>query len=250
MIKMIKRVQVLWYLNKDDLENYCLDFKPYQSHKLDGYEIYDVDEDLIYDLCDRDPDRLEPVGYFKNKKEIENYLKEHITNNEYDLEIGSPELNSKISDAIDTIVKEMENNREDTVVIFAGYPDQMEDFLNRNPGMNSRIAFKINFDDYSVDELMEITRFMLLKEQMTISDPAFEKLRRIYEKAVKIPDYGNGRFVRKILEQAEMDLSDRVMDLGNEEITPEMLGRIEECDITDITPGIKTSERHIGFTAD
>ena len=67
---MIKRVQVLWYLNKDDLENYCLDFKPYQSHKLDGYEIYDVDEDLIYDLCDRDPDRLEPVGYFKNKKEV------------------------------------------------------------------------------------------------------------------------------------------------------------------------------------
>ena len=153
-------------------------------------------------------------------------------------------------DAIDTIVKEMENNREDTVVIFAGYPDQMEDFLNRNPGMNSRIAFKINFDDYSVDELMEITRFMLSKEQMTISDPAFEKLRLIYEKAVKIPDYGNGRFVRKILEQAEMNLSDRVMDLGNEEITPEMLGRIEECDITDITPGIKTSERHIGFTAD
>ena len=100
---MIKRVQVLWYLNKDDLENYCLDFKPYKSHKLEGYEIYDVDEDLIYDLCDRDPDRLEPVGYFKNRKEVENYLTDYITNNEYDLEIGSPELNSKISDAINTI---------------------------------------------------------------------------------------------------------------------------------------------------
>ena len=100
---MIKRVQVLWYLNKDDLENYCLDFKPYQSHKLDGYEIYDVDEDLIYDLCDRDPDRLEPIGYFKNHKEVENYLEDYITNNEFELEIGSPELNSKISDAIKTI---------------------------------------------------------------------------------------------------------------------------------------------------
>lgn len=51
---MINRVQVLWYLNKDDLENYCLDFKPYKSHKLDGYEICEVDEDLIFDLCDRD----------------------------------------------------------------------------------------------------------------------------------------------------------------------------------------------------
>ena len=100
---MIKRVQVLWYLNKDDLENYCLDFKPYQSHKLEGYEINDVDEDLIYDLCDRDPDRLEPVGYFKNQKEVENYLRDYITNNEFDLEIGSPELDSKISDAIKTI---------------------------------------------------------------------------------------------------------------------------------------------------
>ena len=100
---MIKRVQVLWYLNKDDLENYCLDFKPYQSHKLDGYEIYDVDEDLIYDLCDRDPDRLEPIGYFKNQKEVENYIRDYITNNEFELEIGSPELDSKISDALKTI---------------------------------------------------------------------------------------------------------------------------------------------------
>ena len=51
---MIKKVQVLWYLNKEDLENYCIDFKEYKSHKLEGYEICDVDEDLIYDLCDRD----------------------------------------------------------------------------------------------------------------------------------------------------------------------------------------------------
>lgn len=100
---MIKKVQVLWYLNKEDLENYCLDFKEYKSHKLDGYEIVDVDEDLIYDLCDRDADRLEPIGYFKNKKEIENYLSDTITNNEFDLEIGSPELNDKIQKAIDSI---------------------------------------------------------------------------------------------------------------------------------------------------
>lgn len=100
---MIKKVQVLWYLNKDDLENYCIDFKEYKSHKLEGYEIVDVDEDLIYDLCDRDPDRLEPIGYFKNRKEIENYLDETITNNEFDLEIGSPELEGKIKSAVDSV---------------------------------------------------------------------------------------------------------------------------------------------------
>lgn len=76
---MINRVQVLWYLNKDDLENYCLDFKPYKSHKLEGYEICEVDEDLIFDLCDRDPDRLQPVDYFKNRTEVENYLTDYIT---------------------------------------------------------------------------------------------------------------------------------------------------------------------------
>ena len=100
---MIKKVQVLWYLNKEDLENYCIDFKEYKSHKLEGYEIVDVDEDLIYDLCDRDPDRLEPLGYFKNKTELENYLSDTITNNEFELEIGSPELDAKIQKALDSV---------------------------------------------------------------------------------------------------------------------------------------------------
>ena len=100
---MIKKVQVLWYLNKDDLENYCIDFKEYKSHKLEGYEICDVDEDIIYDLCDRDPDKLEPLGYFKNIKEIETYVSDTITNNEFELEIGSDELNEKIDNAIASI---------------------------------------------------------------------------------------------------------------------------------------------------
>lgn len=100
---MIKKVQVLWYLNKEDLENYCIDFKEYKSHKLEGYEIVEVDEDLIYDLCDYNPDRLEPLGYFKNKKELENYLANTITNNEYDLELDSPELREKIDKAIGSV---------------------------------------------------------------------------------------------------------------------------------------------------
>ncbi|MGX8693357.1 MAG: hypothetical protein ACSW71_00470 [Methanobrevibacter sp.] len=100
---MIKKVQVLWYLNKEDLENYCIDFKEYKSHKLDGYEICEVDEDLIFDLCDVDSDRLEPIGYFKNKKEIENHVSDYISNNEYELSLDSPELKSKIDDALSSI---------------------------------------------------------------------------------------------------------------------------------------------------
>ena len=152
-------------------------------------------------------------------------------------------------DAITAIVQEMENNREDTVVIFAGYPKEMQAFLDGNPGMRSRIAFNINFDDYSVQELMEITKLMLAKTEMTISDAALEKLRRIYDKAAGTKDFGNGRFVRKILEQAEMNLSDRVMNLDIEEITPEVLGRIEECDIKDIAAEVKAPIKRIGFAA-
>ena len=144
----------------------------------------------------------------------------------------------------------MENNREDTVVIFAGYPDLMTDFLNQNPGMASRIAFQIHFDDYSADELMQITMLMLSKAKMTITDAAREKLRIIYEQAVRIKGFGNGRFVRKMLEHVEMNLSDRVMDLPDAEITPEVLGRVEACDITDLTPETKTSARRIGFSAE
>ena len=150
-------------------------------------------------------------------------------------------------DAITTIVQEMENNREDTVVIFAGYPAPMKDFLDHNPGMRSRIAFNIDFDDYSAEELMEITGLMLSREQMTASPAALEKLRRIYENAAGSKDFGNGRFVRELLEHAEMNLSERVMELQSEELTPEVLGRIEECDITDLSVRAKVFERRIGF---
>lgn len=93
----------MWYLNKEDLENYCIDFKEYKSHKLEGYEIVDVDEDLIYDLCDINPDRLEPIGYFKNIKELENHVSDYIANNEFELSLDSPELKAKIDNALESI---------------------------------------------------------------------------------------------------------------------------------------------------
>lgn len=183
MIKMIKRVQVLWYLNKDDLENYCLDFKPYQSHKLDGYEIYDVDENLIYDLCDRDPDRLEPVGYFKNKKEIENYLKEHITNNEYDLEIGSPELNSKISDAIKTIdfseegyyISVGDGEIGDTQNIITHWYDSLKKEYNSSSKDNVWVLMVTGYDPYELS-LTGRTLAHILSDILNINEASLDSL--------------------------------------------------------------------------
>ncbi len=95
---MIKKVQVLWYLNKEDLESYCIDFKEYKSHKLEGYEICDVDEDLIYDLCDINPDRIEPLGYFKNIKEIENKIKDYL---EFELDLDPNEHLDKVMETVE-----------------------------------------------------------------------------------------------------------------------------------------------------
>ncbi|MBO4688156.1 MAG: AAA family ATPase [Clostridiales bacterium] len=149
-------------------------------------------------------------------------------------------------EAINTIVQEMENHREDVVVIFAGYPKPMKDFVDRNPGMKSRIAFFVEFTDYSTDELCEITKLMVAKKQMAITDAALLKLRGFYEVARKTTDYGNGRFVRKLLEEAEMNLANRVVRIPEEKLTEQILSTIEECDIPDYKPEEKARFK-IGF---
>ena len=70
----------------------------------------------------------------------------------------------------------MENHRDNVIVIFAGYPEPMKAFLDRNPGMRSRIAFSVAFDDYTVGELCEITKLMLSRKQMTITEAGMKKL--------------------------------------------------------------------------
>ena len=150
-------------------------------------------------------------------------------------------------EAINTIVQEMENHREDVIVIFAGYPAQMNEFLDRNPGLFSRIAFRVEFEDYSVDELCAITRLMLSRKDMTITDDAMNKLRSIYEAASKSSDYGNGRFVRKIIEEAEMNVAQRISAMNEVEITTELITTIEECDVPETNTTKGTDKKPIGF---
>jgi hypothetical protein len=100
---MIKKLQILWYLKKEDFTNYCIDFKPYSSKLIKGYEIADVDEDLIYDLCDKNPEELEIIGYFQSENELKKYLRDYITSEEYELEINSQELEDKITTAMNTL---------------------------------------------------------------------------------------------------------------------------------------------------
>lgn len=150
-------------------------------------------------------------------------------------------------EAINTLVQEMENHRDDVIVVFAGYPGPMKEFLDRNPGMLSRIAFTINFEDYSTDELCEITRIMLAKKQMRVTDEAMDKLRVIYDSARTSDDYGNGRFVRKVLEEAEMNLAERIMTVDEAEITTELITTIDACDVPEVKDGKETMSLKYGF---
>ncbi|MCR4611831.1 MAG: AAA family ATPase [Lachnospiraceae bacterium] len=113
-------------------------------------------------------------------------------------------------EAINTIVQEMENNRNDTIVIFAGYPDKMDELISRNPGLKSRIPFHITFPDYTAEEMVRITQLEAKKKGFSIEEDATEKLEDICKRAVNQPELGNGRFCRNLTEQAIIEYASRL----------------------------------------
>lgn len=115
------------------------------------------------------------------------------------------------TEAINTIVQEMENRREDTIVILAGYPDEMKGLLEWNPGMKSRIAFHVPFDDYTENELLDITKMLAKERGMRLDTEAEEKLLSIYADARRDKTFGNGRFARNLLEKAKLNQANRFM---------------------------------------
>ena len=114
-------------------------------------------------------------------------------------------------EAINTIVQEMENHRDDVIVIFAGYPDKMKAFLDRNEGLRSRIAFHVDFPDYTADELTDIFKLMARRRGYEISDDVAAHCRKIFKRVAKKKNFGNGRFVRNLLEQAWLKQSQRLV---------------------------------------
>lgn len=114
-------------------------------------------------------------------------------------------------EAITTIVQEMENHRDDVIVIFAGYPEKMKKFLEQNEGLRSRIAFHIDFPDYNPDEMTDILKLMIKKNGYVTDEETLKKCHRIFEGACTQAEFGNGRFARNLLEQAELAQSKRII---------------------------------------
>ncbi len=150
-------------------------------------------------------------------------------------------------EAINTIVQEMENHRDDVIVIFAGYPDKMEGFLDKNPGLRSRIAHYIHFDDYNTDELCKISELIAEKKGLFFDDLAKTKIRGIMENVRTQEDFGNGRFARNLVEKAKMAQNSRLVHMNYEDVTGDDIKRICEEDVeVPISP--RKISKTIGFS--
>ncbi|MGH3975788.1 MAG: AAA family ATPase, partial [Pseudonocardiaceae bacterium] len=126
-------------------------------------------------------------------------------------------------ESIEILLQVMENQREDLVVILAGYKDRMDSFFVSNPGMGSRIAHHIDFPDYTLDELDDIGKLMVRAEGYTFT-PEGEKIFREYLQRRKgQPRFANARSVRNAIERARLRHASRMMEtdqsVGQEELT-------------------------------
>ena len=126
-------------------------------------------------------------------------------------------------EAIDTLMKRMEDDRGKFVVIAAGYKDKMEEFMQMNPGLASRFTHKLHIDDYNEDELLSIFKSMAQKEQYTLSQTAeFKLLDTIYKMVLaKDESWGNAREMRNLLDSTIQKLSLRVSQMPPDQVTKE-----------------------------
>ena len=133
-------------------------------------------------------------------------------------------------EAIETLLKRMEDNRHRLVVIVAGYPRLMYRFLESNPGLRSRFSREITFPDYETGELVEIFGRFAAESEYTLAEGTEETLRGIFERAERDESFGNARFARTLFEQA---LNAQALRLGEGEGEVDAL---TPAQLTDLTP--------------
>lgn len=147
-------------------------------------------------------------------------------------------------ECIATIIKIMEDHKNELVVIFAGYEKEMEEFIRSNPGLKSRIGYLIKFKDYNVDELMEIFNKLLEKNKLKIEDLAKETVRQVITDSSKIDNFGNGRFINNLFQNILIEHAKNTSEL-------EDLDRLYTITLQDINKEdlvVKSNERkRIGF---
>jgi hypothetical protein len=108
----------------------------------------------------------------------------------------------------------MENNRDDLVVILAGYKDKMERFFHSNPGMRSRVAHHLDFPDYSADELLAIAKLMLAQQNYRFSSEAEQAFSEYIKRRMQQPHFANARSMRNALDRSRLRQANRLFAKG------------------------------------
>ena len=188
-------------------------------------------------------------------KNVEKYIKEAkggilFVDEAYSLVDGYH--NSYGKEAIDTFVRYMDDKsiRETTIIIFAGYKKEMLDFCETNPGIRSRIGFIIDFPDYSTDELVDIAKLQAKNKGLILSKGYIEELRKSIEVFKKEKSFGNGRFVRSVLEKSMMKQAHRLCDKYKDDIvniSDNMLMTLRKEDFSIFGIKKQSESKSIGF---
>ena len=139
------------------------------------------------------------------------------------------------AEAIEILLQVMENQREDLVVIFAGYKDKMDSFYESNPGLSSRVANHIDFPDFSPSELIQIARLMLEEQQYRMTAEAEEIFLEYLKKRIELPLFANARTITNALDAARMRHANRMFNSGEKILTKSDLVTIEADDIRQST---------------
>jgi len=134
-------------------------------------------------------------------------------------------------EAIEILLQVMENQRDDLVVILAGYKDRMDTFFRSNPGMSSRIAHHIDFPDYPASDLLRIADKMLEQQNYHFGPGARETFEEYLLRRIEQPHFANARSVRNALDRARLRQASRLFADKDREFTPDDLSTIAEPDI-------------------
>jgi probable Rubsico expression protein CbbX len=135
------------------------------------------------------------------------------------------------AEAIEILLQVMENQRDDIVVIFAGYKDRMNKFYESNPGLSSRVTNHVDFPDYSEQELLQIAKLMLEEQQYRFASDADNVLLDYTKRRMQQPHFANARSIRNAIDRARMRQANRIFASGNKILTKADLVTIEPEDI-------------------
>ena len=133
-------------------------------------------------------------------------------------------------EAIEMLLQSMENQREDLVVILAGYKERMDTFFQANPGFHSRVGNHLDFPDYTLDELMKIAGMMVDKQHYELDEKARRAFREYLVLRMRQPHFANARSVRNALDRIKLRQANRLIERGGR-IPREELARLAEVDV-------------------